>query len=182
MKWHLIIIAILLLPIVNGAVQIQISTDNVTWESIDSTTYGGNVDDTNKRAYVHTISSGTEYYYRAKNSTTSWYYFTKTTNEGLDSMSVSLIGGIGIIVALLFWLAFKLDEEHGILKLLLIFSGVSLLILIPASLINPTTTDTTFLTAFTWIIRLFWLYVGGYFVYYILKKLNLIVNEDEEEN
>ena len=48
-------------------------------------------------------------------------------------MSLSLVVGVGIVVACLLFLAFKLDKEHEFLKSMLIIFSFALLIIIPAS-------------------------------------------------
>lgn len=107
---------------------------------------------------------------------------TATGREERD-ITLALIVGIGIISALLLFLAVKLDEEHGILKILLIISSVTLLILIPISTFITITSNTgrIFYRTFLYIFIVFWLYVFIYFTYWILKKLGIIASGEEEE-
>lgn len=90
----------------------------------------------------------------------------------LTNMSLNLVIGIGIVAALLLWLSFKLEKEHFFLKLLLIISSVTFLLLIPLSTFMPATIGSRFYTLFLWVFVAFWLYVGVYLVYWVLKKLN----------
>ena len=87
------------------------------------------------------------------------------------------------VALVLFIFAFKLEDEHFILKLIMIFSSISMLILIPAFLVSNNFNVIFYkLTLNTY--RLFWVYVGIYFIYWILKKMGYIVDdrEREEEN
>lgn len=163
----------LLLPSVTAATQIEISADNVTWESIDSTKYGGNIDDANNRSYVHTLNASATYYIRSKNATTSWYYQTVETEEGgLDQMELSMVLGIGIVALLFLLIAFYLDDNHFLLKLMLIFFALISIIQIPSAIINQSSagSQTTFLKTTTWFFRLFVTYIMIYIFYHWAKK------------
>jgi hypothetical protein len=96
-------------------------------------------------------------------------YDTKFQNEENARMYIATIVGILGIVAVLLFIAFKLDESHNILKLVLIFTSIALISLVPSVLIIDDY-EVIFHKAimyFTWI---FWLYVGGYLVYWIIRK------------
>jgi len=101
-----------------------------------------------------------------------------------DDMILGLVVGIGIISALLLFLAIKLDEEHSILKILLIISSVTLLILIPTSIFVTETSNVgrIFYNTFLSIFIAFWLYVFLYFCYWILRKLGWIVSGEKNES
>lgn len=101
-------------------------------------------------------------------------------------MILGLVIGVGIISALLLFFAFKLDDEHIILKLLFMISSITLLILIPVSTFITTTENAgkIFYKLFLYIFVAFWIYIFIYFCYWILRKLGWIVpggeeNEDE---
>jgi ABC-type uncharacterized transport system permease subunit len=51
-------------------------------------------------------------------------------------MSLTLVVGVGVIAALFLVIAFKLDEEHGILRLAFIMFAMGLLFLIPSSVVQ----------------------------------------------
>jgi hypothetical protein len=99
---------------------------------------------------------------------------TGNINVSADNMEMGIVFGIGIIVSILMFLAFKLDDSHSLLRLLFIFESITLIGLIPAAFIIPNIT-TIFYKMITFIIVSFWIYVGCYIIYWILKKLNLIV-------
>ena len=146
------------------------SADNVTFRNISV------LDTSYKEGLQYGLQQDTVYYFRCKNDTTLYGYASARTREGLDSMGISLIAGIGIMVIVLFWFAFKLESEHFILKLLLILGAMSLLILIPISIINPDTTGTTFYKVYLWLFTAFWLYIGGYIVWWLYyHKLRRVV-------
>lgn len=92
---------------------------------------------------------------------------------------LSIIIGLGIISVVLLWFALSLGEEHGLLKLLLSISSITVLILIPSQLSGANTSTILFKTILV-IFKTFWFYVGGYFVYWLFKKyLNRTVEELE---
>lgn len=86
------------------------------------------------------------------------------------NMLLGITVGIGIIIAIFMFLAFKLDESHGLLKLLLIFFSVALISIIPAVYIIDNFA-TVFYKVIMGFVTVFWLYVAGYFFYWIYKKL-----------
>ena len=98
---------------------------------------------------------------------------------GVDNMQLALIIAIGITIASLLFIAFKLDKEHIILQLGLIFFSIALISLIPAVLIINTA-NIIFQRLVMGFIVVFWLYIGGYLVYYILKKAGIIVSGKNE--
>jgi len=101
-----------------------------------------------------------------------------------DDMILGMVLGVGIISALLLFFAFKLDDEHIVLKILFMISSITLLILIPVSTFITTTSNAgkIFYRTFLYIFIAFWLYVFGYFGYWILKKLGWIVSGEEEND
>jgi len=108
---------------------------------------------------------------------------SKIIIEEDDDMILGIVLGVGIISALLLFMAFKLDDEHTILKILFMISSITLLILIPASTFITTTSNAgkIFYRVFLYIFIAFWLYVFLYFCYFILKKLGWIVAGEENE-
>lgn len=69
-KILIILFVLLLIPVVNAIVHIQVSTDNVTWTNI---TY---VNEYYGQAFETNLTRYNNYYFRAKNSTTDWAYST----------------------------------------------------------------------------------------------------------
>lgn len=51
-------------------------------------------------------------------------------------MSLTLIIGIGIVAIILIYLSVVLDKEHSLVKLLLILTGITILILIPKATLD----------------------------------------------
>lgn len=114
-------------------------------------------------------------------------------------MSLQLIVGVAALVALLLYFAFNLSEEHTIFKVFIFFSCFTLMLLIPTATmdnscstqVNQTTvignvtshtygtvcqvestngTNKTFYRLFLWIYRVFWLYVGVFFFWWVYEK------------
>ena len=100
-----------------------------------------------------------------------------------EDMILGIVLGVGIISALLLFFAFKLDDEHIVLKILFMISSITLLILIPVSTFITTTANAgkTFYRTFLYIFVAFWLYVFLYFCYWILKRLGWIVSGEEND-
>lgn len=110
--------------------------------------------------------------------------YIEATNDGKvpgsrEGMALNLILGVAIMLGFLMFLSFSMDEEHFILKLINIFLSVIVLSFIPLSLLLGSNIFTTFYKTYTWFFVIFWLYVGGYFVYFILKKMGIIVGGSE---
>ena len=94
---------------------------------------------------------------------------SKIIIEEDDDMILGIVLGVGIISALLLFFAFKLDDEHTILKILFMISSITLLILIPVSTFITTTSNAgkIFYRTFLYIFIAFWLmyfyiFVTGY--------------------
>lgn len=116
----------------------------------------------------------------------SYYYNISSGDSGsiiveAENLIQNIIIGIGIIAGLLFWFASKLEKEHFILKLLLIISSITMLTLIPATIMTNGSTDITFYRFMLYIFVAFWLYVAGYFVYWLLKYMGYIVSGTNEQ-
>jgi hypothetical protein len=109
---------------------------------------------------------------------------SKIIIEEDDDMILGIVLGVGIISALLLFFAFKLDDEHTILKILFMISSITLLILIPVSTFITTTSNAgkIFYRTFLYIFIAFWLYVFLYFCYWILRKLGWIASGEENES
>jgi len=98
----------------------------------------------------------------------------------VENLLIGLMMGIGIVVAFLMWLAFSLDEEHTLLKYMLIFVGVGLLSIIPASFVVDDTT-VLFHKAYLYFVRAFWVYVFVYLSYIVLQKLGIVLPKGESK-
>ena len=113
-------------------------------------------------------------------TTTGSYYFNIENGDTgniiiqVDNMQIGIILGIIGIIAFLMFLAFKLDDSHFLIRLILIFSSVGLVSLIPAIFLtsNP---SLIFYNAVLWIVRIFWIYVGGYIIWWIFQKMQKTV-------
>lgn len=121
------------------------------------------------------------------NITTTGSYTGSVTNGdtfnisvGRDNMQLTLIIGIGISIAAMLFLAFKLDSSHILLQIGLIFFSIIQLSLIPAVIIIDTA-NIIFHKIITGFIVVFWLYVGCYLLWFALKKAGIIVTGDRNE-
>lgn len=99
---------------------------------------------------------------------------------GLDNMQIALMIGIGITIATMLFIAFKLESEHFILQLGLFFFSIALLSLIPAVMIIDSA-NVIFHRVIMGFLIVFWLYVGGYMIYYILKKAGIIITGERRD-
>lgn len=90
------------------------------------------------------------------------------------NMQLGITIGIGIVIAIFMFLAFKLDNSHSLLRLLLIFFSVALISIIPAVYVIDSFA-TVFYKVIMGFVVVFWLYVGGYFFYWLYQKLMKIV-------
>ncbi len=74
-----------------SAVECEISTDNSTWQKVNSTLNMGCIDETNNLISIQNLQSATEYDIRCRNGTTQWGYEHFTTKAGgLDEMELSI--------------------------------------------------------------------------------------------
>jgi uncharacterized membrane protein YkgB len=88
-------------------------------------------------------------------------------------MGNEIVLGVGILVFLLLWFGNSLGKEHGLLKLMITFFGLTFLITIPASLFvtyGSVAGVTTFYKGFMWFYGLLWTYIITYLVYTSLDK------------
>lgn len=98
---------------------------------------------------------------------------------GVDNLQIALVIAIGITITALLFIAFKLSNDHFILQLGLVFFSVILISLIPAVLIIDTA-NVIFHRVIMGFIIVFWLYVGTYLVYWILRKAGMIATSSEQ--
>lgn len=120
------------------------------------------------------LSKNEDYYYSVYCNTSSLggqikEPFAITVNGKEPQSATGLIIGILGVCAVMLGLAFKIDEEHYFLKLLLILSVVPLLILVPFGFYMPNT-PVVFYNAVVWFNRIFWTYVFVYLTWWIYKK------------
>ena len=104
-----IILMLVMLQLVWG-VDCDISTDNSTWTTIESSRYMGCSDDTGELAVVNKLNCSTEYNIRCKDDTTAYGYETFTTDdcgekEPMAALAITIF--ILIISAVLFTLSMK---------------------------------------------------------------------------
>lgn len=95
-----------------------------------------------------------------------------------ENKMIAMILGIAVISSLFLWLAHKLEREHFILKLLLIFSSITFLTLIPASFIIDA--DLIFYKYFMRVFVAFWIYVFIFLVYWVLRYAGVIASGKNE--
>lgn len=96
------------------------------------------------------------------------------SSEEKARMYIAAVVGIGVICAILMWFSFRLEQDHGLLKILLQLTSISMLPIIPAVLVI-TNYDTIFYKAVMLFLIIFWTYVAGYVMYYYYKKLTEVV-------
>lgn len=79
-----------------------------------------------------------------------------------------IVIGLGIVIFLLLYMAFNLEiAEHPVLRAFFMVMAVSMLVLIPKSIIWGQNTLTTFVRATQFIFTAFWVYVFIYIIYII---------------
>jgi len=133
-KTYLIII-LLLLPVVT-AVDCEISEDNITYSTIDSSRFGGCIDELNDLAYIQNLDVEQNYYFRCReNLTEAWIYKTYKTEEGVNMeqiFNLMVFGGYLFLqlVLIVFIHIFKNDTGSGIVygTLATIFSAIMIAI------------------------------------------------------
>lgn len=103
MKWKLLIIMVLLLPLVAGGVEVQYSLDNLTWENIT------NVNEPDDDGYQVNLQPGTLYYFRGRNETSEWNYTSQRTKVAGEIIMAGLAITVFVllIAGALFWLSAK---------------------------------------------------------------------------
>ena len=100
---------LLLMPSVlsSGIMNIEYSTDNLTWSGITR------IKGANQEAYQINLKERTIYYFRGKNDTTDWTYFSQRTKG--ESIYLSVFLSLMIITFLiLFYKEVKDKEEYNL--------------------------------------------------------------------
>lgn len=85
-----IILMFAMIPIVFADVECEISTDNITFSILDSSLWGGCVDDAAHIIYAQDLDPSTNYHIRCKNETTNFGYIEQRTEQGGRSIMASL--------------------------------------------------------------------------------------------
>lgn len=86
-----------------------------------------------------------------------------------ENMILSIIIGLGIYAAILLFIAYKLEESHFIMKLLMTIMAITSTILIPVTYITGNTSIIFHKLSIGFFV-LFWLYVIIYFTWWIFQK------------
>lgn len=97
---YALITIILLSSITYSAVECQYSEDNSTWVEINSST-GGFLYEEGNTAGIEFLDDNTLYYFRCKNSTTTWSYLYEKTERGKWEEMYLVFGVIGTVFVVL---------------------------------------------------------------------------------
>ena len=107
----LMLVMILIVPtILAEVVDCEISTTNLTWGNLNTTRWGGCIDEDNGIAYLQNLNCQTTYYTRCKNDTHDWGYQSfETENCGVDEPMIAIVLGMITLIAFFMLLGFRLD-------------------------------------------------------------------------
>lgn len=100
------------------------------------------------------------------------------------SLIIATVQAIGVFVFFCMYFAYKLEEQHFLLKLLLIFIAVSTLNLLPNALvvegddIGSALNFIGLLRATTWLMRLFLTYYIVYFIYDWFRRTEFAIRHN----
>lgn len=136
--------------------------------------------------YSNSAKLGTYNYYVYCNATngengfiSSDYYITSTgedITEFVGLNNIALIIGVGVVSLIFFFIAFQLDNDHFLLKLIFIFAGLLTLIIIPTVLFNNFhLAGVRLLKNITWVFRIFVTYICIYLFWHWVKKSNSLM-------
>ena len=105
-----LLMLLLVVIVYAGDVECEISTDNITFTTIDSTLYGGCIDNstTDGLGYIQNLEPDTLYYIRCKEEGVSgWAYISQKTESGgiNEKMIAAIMGflGMGLFFFILAW-------------------------------------------------------------------------------
>jgi len=110
------------------------------------------------------------------NYTESVYYNITSGDTGLiivreDNMMLAMIIGASLLMIILLYFAFQLDENHFLLKLLLIFFSLMTAMIIPATIVNGVRlTQDNFLNITIWLFRIFVIYFSVYLFWHWIQR------------
>ncbi len=108
---------------------------------------------------------------------TSTYFDVTKDGRSLDTYDTrarSLIIGLGILSFILLFIAFNVDKDHYLLKLLCLFFSMFPLLLMPNVLLNPYSANTSFLKLVLMFFRILVVYFFLYFNWVLWIKSKLI--------
>lgn len=110
-------------------------------------------------------------------------YIEATENGELpkdnDKNNLNIIISIGLIIICLLWVSFNLETEHTIFKIMSIFfSFIALFLLSGVTLLNSAIGETMY-KFYNYFFVFIWLYIATFFIYWILKKMGVIVGGKE---
>jgi hypothetical protein len=106
MKWNLIIVLVLAIPIAYG-VELQYSMDNESWENLT------NVDEGNNEGYQVNLQPGTLYYFRGRTDAISPYNYTSQRTKVAGEIIMASLG-ITAFVLLIAGATFYLSAKKGL--------------------------------------------------------------------
>jgi len=87
---------------------------------------------------------------------------------------VGLVVSIGLFAALCFYLVFKFEEEHFVLKYFFLMMGVISMYAITSVFAEVSNAARSFYKMALWALRAFFTYILVYFVYEVLKFKGII--------
>ena len=103
------ILMLAMIQVVSATVIFEISENNITWESVTISKWGGVIDEANNIATVQNLDECNLYYFRSMDDITSWKYTSERTEcsgeTTMATLSISLF--ILSITFIVFYLGFK---------------------------------------------------------------------------
>jgi len=73
------ILMLAMIQVVSATVIFEISENNITWESVTISKWGGVIDEANNIATVQNLDECNLYYFRSMDDITSWKYTSERT-------------------------------------------------------------------------------------------------------
>jgi hypothetical protein len=99
---------------------------------------------------------------------------TFNITNGVENLQLATVIALAATAAIMLFLAFKLEKEHVLLQIGLVIFSMIMISMIPAALIIGTV-NVIFHKAIMGFMVVFWIYLGVYLVYFILKRMEVIV-------
>ena len=170
----IILMFLLVIPLIKGAIQIEYSVDNASWESIIK------LNKTAGTGYQYNLKAETLYYFRAKNSTADWKYFTQQTQGYIPEVVAIILSVITIIFLVLFIKETKetknKTEENNFLIYIYLFAILFIAIL-STYIINNINLDSN-LTPIFFILIILTTITFLYFLIIFIKNMLSNINQE----
>jgi len=129
----ILVLAMTITPVL-GVVEVQISDNNQTWSDVNTTLYGGTIDETDNVTRAEFLEMGKHYYLRARDGGGDWAYEEFNT-DGSTFMSGAVLIVMGMLALVFGYLTVNFRKTIALVPVFSLLTHVAVIFFLMSSVI-----------------------------------------------